>query len=178
MNKHEVENSIKLAATLNQLQINKVEMQWVQVLSEGWAYPLRGFMREDEYLQTLHFNSIKKQGTIYNQSIPIVLSCTGEQRQELLGQQNICLVYESKQVAILSNISIFPHRKEERCARQFGLNNRGHPYQKFIHEECGDWLIGGDLEVFERIKWNDGLDEYRLTPYELSEKYKQLNVSI
>lgn len=30
--------------------------------------------------------------------------------------------------------------------------------------ESGDWLCGGDLEVLERLKWNDGLDKYRLTP--------------
>jgi 3'-phosphoadenosine 5'-phosphosulfate synthase len=30
----------------------------VQVISEGWASPLRGFMREGVLLQTLHFNSL------------------------------------------------------------------------------------------------------------------------
>lgn len=40
----------------------KVEAQWLQVLSEGWAHPLRGFMNEDDYLQTLHFNCIKRNG--------------------------------------------------------------------------------------------------------------------
>ncbi|KII62469.1 Bifunctional 3'-phosphoadenosine 5'-phosphosulfate synthase 2 [Thelohanellus kitauei] len=33
--------------------------------------------------------------------------------------------------------------------------------------ESGDWLIGGDIHVIERIKWNDGLDHYRLTPNEI-----------
>ena len=41
---------------------NKIELQWVQVLSEGWAHPLTGFMREDEYLQTLHFGCLRKNG--------------------------------------------------------------------------------------------------------------------
>ena len=34
-------------------------------------------------------------------------------------------------------------------------------------EESGDWLVGGDIEALERIRWNDGLDPYRLTPNEL-----------
>jgi len=42
--------------------------------------------------------------------------------------------------------------------------------------DSGDWLCGGDLEVLERIYWNDGLDEYRLTPLELRAKFRQLNV--
>jgi ATP sulfurylase len=43
--------------------------------------------------------------------------------------------------------------------------------------ESGDWLCGGDLEVLERIYWNDGLDKYRLTPNELRAVFKQMNVS-
>lgn len=42
--------------------------------------------------------------------------------------------------------------------------------------ESGEWLAGGDLEVFERIRWNDGLDEYRLTPNELRKKFADLRV--
>jgi 3'-phosphoadenosine 5'-phosphosulfate synthase len=30
------------------------------VLSEGWATPLGGFMRETEYLQCLHFGCLMK----------------------------------------------------------------------------------------------------------------------
>ncbi len=40
--------------------------------------------------------------------------------------------------------------------------------------ESGDWLVGGDLEVFQRIRWNDGLDQYRLTPRELRQKFKEM----
>ena len=40
--------------------------------------------------------------------------------------------------------------------------------------ESGDWLVGGDLEVLERIYWNDDMDQYRLTPTELRKKFKQM----
>lgn len=40
--------------------------------------------------------------------------------------------------------------------------------------ESGDYLVGGDLEVFERILWHDGLDQYRLTPNELRRKFKEI----
>ena len=42
-----------------------------------------------------------------------------------------------------------------------------------IHDS-GDWLVGGDLEVLERIRWDDGLDQYRLTPNELRQKFKEM----
>jgi ATP sulfurylase len=40
--------------------------------------------------------------------------------------------------------------------------------------ESGDWLVGGDIEVLERIRWGDGLDAYRLTPNELRAKFKEM----
>jgi len=28
--------------------------------------------------------------------------------------------------------------------------------------DSGNWLVGGDVEVLQRISWNDGLDHLRL----------------
>lgn len=110
--------------------------------------------------------------------MPIVLSCSNEDAEKIRGgQTSVCLYFEDKPLAVMTNVTVYGHRKEERCARQFGLNHTGHPYQKYIWEECGDWLVGGDLTAFERIKWNDGLDDYRLTPVELRQRYKEINVS-
>ena len=39
--------------------------------------------------------------------------------------------------------------------------------------ESGDWLVGGKLDVLERIRWDDGLDQYRLTPLELRKLFRQ-----
>ena len=36
----------------------QLDLQWVQVLSEGWATPLKGFLREKEYLQVTHFGTL------------------------------------------------------------------------------------------------------------------------
>lgn len=70
------------------------------------------------------------------------------------------------------------------------LNSKTHPQNPpFVVEEkltfeiiflqmiqdSGDWLVGGELEVIERIKWNDGLDQFRLTPNELRQKFKEMN---
>lgn len=147
------------------------------MLSEGWAYPLRGFMRENEYLQVLHFNCIRNEDEPSmrdNQSVPIVLSCSDEDRIRLSDCSAISLHYGHKPVAILRKPEFYFQRKEERCSRQFGTNNPKHPYIKMIHES-GSHLVGGDLEVIERIRWNDDLDQYRLTPNELRDKFKELN---
>jgi len=155
------------------LEITKLDTQWVQVLSEGWATPLTGFMREREYLQCQHFGCLL-DGGVTNQSIPIVLPVQTTDKERLEGSSAFALSYEGKRIAILRTPEFYEHRKEERCCRQFGTSNAGHPYVKMIMDS-GDWLVGGDLEVLERITWNDGLDEYRLTPNELRAKFRALN---
>ncbi|KAL6478206.1 hypothetical protein MHYP_G00140410 [Metynnis hypsauchen] len=170
------QNKLKLVQsdvkTLPTIAITKLDLQWVQVLAEGWASPLKGFMREREYLQALHFCNLLDSGTI-NFSIPIVLPVTMETKESLTGSAAVALEYQGRKVAVLRNPEFFQHRKEERCARQWGTTCTKHPYIKMVMES-GDWLVGGDLEVLERIKWNDGLDQYRLTPQELKQKFKAM----
>uniref|UniRef100_A0A673KH21 Bifunctional 3'-phosphoadenosine 5'-phosphosulfate synthase 2-like n=1 Tax=Sinocyclocheilus rhinocerous TaxID=307959 RepID=A0A673KH21_9TELE len=170
------ENNLKVAqtdaSTLPSISITKLDLQWVQVLAEGWASPLKGFMREREYLQVIHFNTLLDGGTI-NLSVPIVLPVATEIKERLQGSMAVALEYQGKRVAILRNPEFFEHRKEERCARQWGITCPKHPYIKMVLES-GDWLAGGELEVLERIRWNDGLDQYRLTPQELKQKFKEM----
>jgi len=167
-----MEDAKKEAESLPTFEINKLDLQWVQVLSEGWATPLTGFMREREFLQSQHFGCLL-DGGVTNQSIPIVLPVQTADKERLESYSAFALTYQGRNVAILRTPEFYEHRKEERCSRQFGTTNQGHPYVKMIYES-GDWLCGGDLEVLERIRWNDGLDKYRLTPTELRSKFKAM----
>ncbi|XP_065568021.1 bifunctional 3'-phosphoadenosine 5'-phosphosulfate synthase-like isoform X1 [Artemia franciscana] len=160
------------ASVLPSVEISTVDLQWVQVLSEGWASPLKGFMREREYLQIQHFNCLLDEGKS-SLSIPIVLPITTDEKEKLKDTSAFTLKYNGSPVAIMRMPEFFEHRKEERCARTFGTTNPGHPSIKMIMES-GDWLVGGDLEVIERIRWNDGLDKYRLTPNELRAKFAEM----
>jgi len=157
---------------LPSLEISELDLQWVQVLSEGWAMPLKGFMREKQFLQSQHFNCLL-DGETANQSVPIVLPVKTEDKMRMVGCQAIALRYQGVTKAVLRKPEFYEHRKEERCARQFGTTNPNHPYIKMIMSS-GDWLVGGDLDVLEKIVWNDGLDQYRRTPMELKRKFKQL----
>ena len=62
------------AAGLPKIAINKVSCEWLQILAEGWASPMTGFMREKEFLKCIHFNQIDG----VNQSVPIVLPINAE----------------------------------------------------------------------------------------------------
>jgi len=76
-------------------------------------------------------------------------------------------------IATMSHPEVYEHRKEERAGRTFGITHEKHPYIEGIYAS-GDWLVGGKIEVLKPITYNDGLDEYRLSPTQLSMKFKAL----
>lgn len=81
------------AEPLPKVKLTQIDLEWVHVISEGWASPLRGFMREDEYLQSLHFNCIKiKDGSFVNMSLPIVLAIGDDVKDQIGSSSNVGLL--------------------------------------------------------------------------------------
>uniref|UniRef100_A0A9I9CHQ6 sulfate adenylyltransferase n=1 Tax=Cucumis melo TaxID=3656 RepID=A0A9I9CHQ6_CUCME len=161
------------AEPLPKVKLTQIDLEWVHVISEGWASPLRGFMREDEYLQSLHFNCIKiKDGSLVNMSLPIVLAIGDDVKDQIGSSSNVGLLGPNGDlVGILRSIEIFKHNKEERIARTWGTTAPGLPYVDVVITNAGNWLLGGDLEVINPIKYNDGLDHYRLSPKQLRQEF-------
>ena len=46
------------AESLPKALLTDIDVNWLQTVAEGWAAPLKGFMREGTLLQTMHFNSM------------------------------------------------------------------------------------------------------------------------
>lgn len=97
-------SKLKAANELPRIKLTGIDLQWVHVLSEGWASPLRGFMRESEFLQTLHFSSLRLQdGSRVNMSVPIVLALDDLQKSRVGSSTAVALVDQGGDlVAILS----------------------------------------------------------------------------
>ena len=158
-------------------------------------------MREGVLLQAMHFNSMlvdpyNLTGTkgIYTKktdmldfqstppkrvsmSVPIVLPCTDYTKSaiESSGKTAVTLVGKHGNfLAILRNPEIYENRKEEIVSRFFGVIDPGHPYIKHIYDG-GNWLIGGEIELLERIKYHDGLDQWRLTAVEVMKEFEKKN---
>jgi 3'-phosphoadenosine 5'-phosphosulfate synthase len=185
------------AATLPKVLITDVDLNWLQTIGEGWASPLTGFMREGTLLETLHFNSILTdpfnltgnvnrltQQTDFSDfpeflprnrvsmPIPITLSCTDYTRNAIDGAAAVALVTQMGQtVAILRSPEVYKNRKEEIVTRMYGVIDMDHPYIKYIYAG-GDWLIGGEVELLDRIRYNDGLDQWRKTATELMQEFQ------
>lgn len=164
---------ISEAEAMPRVRLTRIDLEWVHVLSEGWASPLKGFMREEEYLQSLHFNCLRmKDGSLVNMSLPIVLAIDDEDKERIGGSGSVALAGPDGDLfAILSSIEIYKHNKEERIARTWGTTAPGLPYVEEVISPAGNWLIGGDLEVLKPIKYNDGLDHYRLSPQQLRKEF-------
>ncbi|KAG6597410.1 ATP sulfurylase 1, chloroplastic, partial [Cucurbita argyrosperma subsp. argyrosperma] len=167
----------KEALSLPRISLSSIDIQWVHVLSEGWASPLTGFMRESEFLQTLHFNSLRlPDGSVANMSVPIVLAIDDAQKHHIGDSTSVALFdANNNPIAIMKGIEIYKHPKEERIARTWGTTAPGLPYVDQAITNAGNWLIGGDLEVIEPIKYHDGLDRFRQSPAELREEFTRRN---
>lgn len=159
---------------LPKVELDIISLQWAQVIAEGWATPLEGFMREKEFLECIHFKTLTVNNMVHSQSIPIVLPLLDTDKQKIRGFESVCLTHSNKMMGILTDIDIYQDRKKERCARTFGSVDAGHPSIKCILESKNEWLIGGRLQLFEEILWQDGLDEYRLTPQKIKHQLFQM----
>lgn len=71
------------------------------------------------FFQCQHFGCLLDYG-ITNQSIPIVLPIHTSDKEQLDGCSAFTLRYDGRAVAIIRKPEFYEHRKEERCARQFG----------------------------------------------------------
>lgn len=92
------------ALSMPKIRLTQIDLEWVHVLSEGWASPLKGFMRESEFLQTLHFNSLRVDGGgVVNMSVPIVLAIDDLQKGRIGEADEVALVdSRGVTVAVLS----------------------------------------------------------------------------
>ena len=116
------DNSIKenIEKIMNELDknvsISKIDLEWIQVLKEGWADPLSGFMKEKDYLTSLHFNHIERDGKYYNQSIPIILSTD----KKIENGKEINLIYENRLIGKMKDIECYSHNVNEMINRLWG----------------------------------------------------------
>lgn len=102
------------------------------VPTEVWAVDVKPV----EWSSCMLYVFLCPAGGVINLSVPIVLTATQEDKERLDGCTAFALMYEGRRVAILRNPEFFEHRKEERCARQWGTTCKNHPYIKVLNEPC------------------------------------------
>lgn len=155
------------AGLSEKIRVSREEAEWVETIAQGWS-DLDGFMTEEQVLKSLHQQQ---------PPLPVVLGCpyTPDTAPKKLGLSHDFSDHDSSSggehpIAILHDVQVYEHRKDERIARTFGLHGGTgvHPYVETNIAPASEYLCGGKLEVLqEKFPRRDGLDEYRLTPQEL-----------
>jgi len=150
------------------------QVQYLQTISEGWAFPLKGFMNEMELLESMNMKTVTDaNGKRHLLSVPITQHINDEQKAAFEGKDAVAVrcsaIAGDRVLAVMHKPSFFDNRKEEICTRTFGTFSAKHPKAETIMAQ-GNWLISAEsTRLFERIKFNDGMDKYRYTPREIVE---------
>lgn len=165
------------AAAMPKLDLDIHQVQYLQTISEGWAFPLTGFMNELQLVESMHMKTVTdEKGKAHLLSVPITQHCTAAQKAEFEQANCVALTCSAisgdKILATMSKLSFFDNRKEEICTRTFGCFSDAHPKAETIMQQ-GPFLISAEhTRFFERIKFNDGLDQFRFTPSEINDQIK------
>ena len=175
------EELAKTAEELESVTIDEERVQLLHVLADGWAGKLNNFMNEMELLEVLHYKTITdKNGQRYLHSVPITWPVSKESAEKLENQPRIALRHFSTNevLGVIEKPVFFLNRKEEICTRLFGTHSKEHPKVQKMYEE-GDYLLTGEsLKVVKKVLYNDGLDEYRLTPNQIQELAKEKSADV
>ncbi|XVE56143.1 hypothetical protein DITRI_Ditri03aG0214100 [Diplodiscus trichospermus] len=101
-----------------------------------------------------------------------VLAIDDEIKEKIGSSSDVGLVGpDGDLITLFKSIQVYKHNNEERIARTWGTTAPGLPYVEEVITSVRNWLIGGDLEVLKPIKYNDGLDHYRLFPKQLRKEF-------
>jgi 3'-phosphoadenosine 5'-phosphosulfate synthase len=108
-------------------------------------------------------------------SVPITQSVTKDEADTLKGEKKVairCSKISPNVLAVIEDPVFFDNRKEEISTRTFGTFSLKHPKVERIIAQ-GDFLISGkNMRFVSKILFNDGMDQYRLTPKEINDQIK------
>lgn len=166
--------------TLEVLDIELEQAEYLQTIGEGWAYPLERFMNELELLEVMHMKTLTNASTgeRHLMSVPITQSVGEEDKERLQGKEKVaikCSAISDQILAVIEKPEFYSNRKEEISARVFGTQSVKHPKVERIMAQ-GDYLItGAKMRFLKHIEFNDGMDMYRLSPKAIQEAIKAKN---
>jgi len=170
-------------ASLPVLDIDQHQVEYLQTIGDGWASPLKRFMNELELLEVMNMKTITDAtGKRHLMSVPITQHVTAAQKAELEGKPRIaikCSAIGSNDVlAVINQPVFFENRKEEICARTFGCMSAKHPCAETIFAQ-GEFLVSGESMTFiQRPVFNDGNDQWRLTPSQVKAKIVEMDADV
>lgn len=158
-------SEIERARSLPSIRVDLEAVITIEMICTGVLSPIKGFMKEDDYLSVLESGRLK-DGTIW--PVPISFAPIGERNSQVIAELQVggevALTDSSNQpVAILAIEDIFDYDKEHRAQSLFGTTDRNHPGVDSIHRRMGNKSLGGTLHLLQRADWGP-FEKLRLEP--------------
>jgi sulfate adenylyltransferase len=142
----------------------------LELLLNGGFSPLEGFLGEAEYHSVCQ-NMRLKNGALW--AMPITLDVNEAFALELKeGEEIVLRDGENIPLAVLKVGSIWKVDKASEAKLVYGTDDRAHPAVAYLHQQAGDWNIGGSLKGLSFPIHYD-FKKLRHTPNQLRETYKQ-----
>jgi len=158
------------AASLPAVTVDSRVLSDIEMIATGAMSPLEGFMCRDDYNHVLEHMRLKS-GLPW--SLPIVLGVTPDEADNCdVGAQVALKDSEGTVIAILHLQEKYMVNKEKEAAKIYKTAETAHPGVKYLLEERGDVLLGGDIDVITMPAYNDFVEQ-RLTPIETRHAFEQ-----
>jgi sulfate adenylyltransferase len=121
-------------------------------IANGRYSPLTGYMNQEDFLRVVDGMRLD-DGTIW--SLPILLDVGSSKAAALQPGERVPLEGPDGHVAGLIDIEeVYKYNKKQAARKLFSTGDEDHPgVADFIDQ--GDFLVGGDIRVFEEFRYND-----------------------
>ena len=142
----------------------------LELLLNGGFSPLEGFLGEEEYYSVCQ-NMRLRNGALW--AMPITLDVDETFALEVKeGEEIVLRDGENIPLAVLKVGSIWKVDKPTEAKLVYGTDDIAHPAVAYLHQQAGDWSIGGSLKGLS-LPIHYDFKKLRHTPNQLRETYKQ-----
>ncbi len=145
---------------MQSITLSKRELFDLECLLLGAFSPLKGFLREKDFLSVLQSMRLAS-GELW--PIPITLSIGTEQRSALQSGTSVILKDpKGIPLAELQDIEIYKSEPHYEALSVFGSDDVNHPFVAHLLRDEDYWYVGGELKTLRLPPHYDFLD-YRLS---------------
>lgn len=150
---------------MTQRQVCDLEL----ILNGGFA-PLTGFLNQQDYDSVCQSMRLTN-GDLW--AMPITLDVSSAFADQISVDQQIALRdAEGVPLAVMTVESKWQPDKVAEAEAVFGKNDTAHPAVNYLHNQAGDWYLGGKIEGLELSTHYDYLS-HRHTPNELRKLFNK-----
>jgi sulfate adenylyltransferase len=137
----------------------------LELLAVGAVSPNRGFMTSSDYKSVVE--DMRLAGGL-PWSLPITLSATDGEVEELRTGEPAAIVHDGRPVAIIDVDEIYDYDAKHEAELTYRTADDAHPGVSYLYSQAPHY-VGGDVIVIDNVFAHE-FSSYRLTPLELREK--------